>query len=155
MQIKLIQIENKFFLQDVLKVYKSAFANSNFSTLNKKDFEDFLNMGSKIYVLQVKKKIIAYLILLLNKNLGEILSIGVLKNYQNNNYGKYLIKGVFKSNLNLMKINLEVAATNYKAINFYQSLGFDIAGFRKQYYLIKKSIGKGERVDALILEMSL
>ena len=62
MQIKLIQIENKFFLQDVLKVYKSAFANSNFSTLNKKDFEDFLNMGSKIYVLQVKKKIIAYLI---------------------------------------------------------------------------------------------
>ena len=155
MQIKLIQIENEKFLQDVLKVYKSAFANSNFSILNKKDFEDFLNMGSKIYVLQVKKKIIAYLILLLNKNLGEILSIGVLKNYQNNNYGKYLIKGVLKSNLNLMKINLEVAVTNYKAINFYQSLGFDIAGFRKQYYLIKKGIDKGERVDALILEMSL
>jgi len=155
MQIKLIQIENENFLQDVLKVYKSAFANSNFRILDKKDFKDFINMGSKIYVLQLKKKIIAYLILLLNKNLGEILSIGVHKNYQNNNYGKYLIKGVLKKNLSLMKINLEVSATNYKAINFYKSLGFNNVGLRKKYYLIKKGIDKGKRVDALILEMSL
>jgi len=155
MQIKLIHNENKKFMRDVLKVYKSAFVNSNFSILNKKDFEDYFNIGSKIYVLQIKKEIIAYLILLLNKNLGEIASIGVHENYQNNNYGKYLIKGVLEKNLNLIKINLEVAVTNYKAINFYKTLGFNNVGLRKQYYLIKKGKDKGERVDALILEMLL
>ena len=56
-----------------------------------------------------------------------------------------------KKHKNIIKISLEVAATN-TAISFYLSMGFYKTGLRKNYYLIRKGVNKGSKVDAIILE---
>ena len=57
-----------------------------------------------------------------------------------------------KKHKNIIKISLEVAATNTAAISFYLSMGFYKTGLRKNYYLIRKGVNKGSKVDAIILE---
>ena len=75
----------------------------------------------------------------------EIIKIGVIKSYQRNGYGSYLIKELKK--LDIKKIFLEVSTENVKAINFYFKNGFKEIGLRKRYYKSKNGI----KVDALRL----
>ena len=75
----------------------------------------------------------------------EIIKIGIIKSYQRNGYGSYLIKELKK--LNIKKIFLEVSIENVQAINFYLKNGFQEIGLRKRYYKSKDDI----QVDALRL----
>ena len=75
----------------------------------------------------------------------EIIKIGVIKSYQRNGYGSYLIKELKK--LDIKKIFLEVSSENVHAINFYLKNGFQEIGLRKRYYKSKNDI----KVDALRL----
>ncbi|MDC0456553.1 GNAT family N-acetyltransferase [Alphaproteobacteria bacterium] len=75
----------------------------------------------------------------------EIIKIGIIKSYQRNGYGSYLIKELKK--LDIKKIFLEVSMENIKAINFYFKNGFKEIGLRKRYYKSKNDI----KVDALRL----
>ena len=68
-------------------------------------------------------------------------------------YGKNLIKNFVIENENITKLNLEVARSNYKAISFYKAIGFNYVGIRKKYYLIRRGLNKGKKIDAFILEM--
>ena len=78
----------------------------------------------------------------------EIIKIGVIKSYQRNGYGSFLIKELKK--LNIKKIFLEVSTENVKAINFYLKNGFKEIGLRKRYYKSKSGI----KVDALRLSFT-
>ena len=139
-------------IKNIHEVYLSAFSSSHFQTLKRKDFEDFYRMDAKIFMLYIKKYLIGYAIFLINGDMAEILSIGIKKKYQKNGYGKILIIEFLKKHKNIIKISLEVAATNTAAISFYLSMGFYKTGLRKNYYLIRKGVNKGSKVDAIILE---
>ena len=139
-------------LEKVYHIYLSAFSDSNFQILNKQDFEDFYRMGTKIYVLMQNDIYIAYVVVMINGEILEIISIGVNKSFQKHGYGKYLLDNLIKINKNSCKIYLEVSRTNNNAISFYKSYGFSLTGVRKQYYIIRKGVNKGEKVDALLYE---
>ena len=155
MRIELLSKYNSQLIEKVYETYNSAFSYNVFQTLKKKDFLDFFNMGSKIYLLYEHNNIIAYAIFLIGKNVAEIISIGVDESYQGMGYGKNLIKHFVINNKNITKLNLEVAQSNFKAVSFYQAIGFNNVGIRKKYYLIRRGLNKGKKIDALILEMNI
>ena len=78
----------------------------------------------------------------------EIIKMGVIKSYQRNGYGSYLIKEL--KTLDIKKIFLEVSSENVHAINFYIKNRFQEIGLRKMYYKSKDGIS----VDALRLSFT-
>ena len=66
----------------------------------------------------------------------DIVSIGILKKFRNQGYGKILFEHVFEfaKNKGINSIFLEVATQNLPAIALYERLGFKQIGLRKRYY---------------------
>ena len=152
MKIELLSKYNILFIEEVHNIYTSAFSENVFRIWDIKDFIDIYNMGCKFYLLYEKNNIIGYSLFLIESNVGEIISIGVKETCQSMGYGGHLIRNFIKTNENITKLNLEVAKSNYRAISFYQSIGFYHVGTRKNYYLVKRGLNKGKKIDALILE---
>ena len=126
--LKLIAIENTLF-------EKSTLIN---------EFQNFTNnISIKIWKL-VTTKIIGFVHFYHVKNEVEIISIGILKEYQQKGYGSIIIKEIKK--LKPKKIFLEVSVENTHAINFYLKNGFKKIGIRKGYYNRTE-----HRIDALRL----
>ena len=102
------------------------------------------NKNFKFIKLVLKKKIIGFLQFSLNKRECDIISIGILKKFQNMGYGQLLVEHL--KSLNLKKIFVEVSVNNENAIMFYQKLNFFKIGLRKNYYKKQKS-------DAILLKL--
>ena len=77
------------------------------------------------------KEKIGYVIILDNSESYEIMKIGTLEKYRKKGVGKILLDHISSYGKN---IYLEVRETNYSAISFYCSNGFEIIGKRKHYY---------------------
>ena len=102
------------------------------------------NKNFKFIKLVLEKKIIGFLQFSLNKSECDIISIGILKKFQNMGYGQLLVEHL--KSLNLKKIFVEVSVNNENAIMFYQKLNFFKIGLRKNYYKKQKS-------DAILLKL--
>ena len=125
---KLIAIENSLFEKSIL--------------INElQNFTD--NISVKMWKLETTK-IIGFVYFYHVKNEVEIISIGILKDYQQKGYGSVIIREIKK--LNPKKIFIEVSVENTHAINFYLKNGFKKIGIRKAYYKENK-----KRIDAIRL----
>ena len=101
--------------------------------------QTLLNKNFKFIKLTSDKQIIGFLQFSWNKTDCDIISIGVIKKFQNKNYGKQLVE--YLKYLNFKNIYVEVSANNKKALMFYQRLKFQKIGLRKNYYKREKSDG--------------
>ena len=101
--------------------------------------QTLLNKNFKFIKLTSDKQIIGFLQFSWNKTDCDIISIGVIKKFQNKNYGKQLVE--YLKYLNFKNIYVEVSAKNKKALMFYQRLKFQKIGLRKNYYKKEKSDG--------------
>ena len=101
--------------------------------------QTLLNKNFKFIKLTSDKQIIGFLQFSWNKTDCDIISIGVIKKFQNMNYGKQLVE--YLKYLNFKNIYVEVSANNKKALMFYQKLKFQKIGLRKNYYKKEKSDG--------------
>ena len=106
--------------------------------------QTLLNKNFKFIKLTSDKQIIGFLQFSWNKTDCDIISIGVIKKFQNKNYGKQLVE--YLKYLNFKNIYVEVSANNKKALMFYQRLKFQKIGLRKNYY-------KRERSDGILLKL--
>ena len=79
------------------------------------------NISVKLWKL-VMTEIIGFVYFYHVKGEVEIISIGILKEYQRKGYGSIIIREIKK--LKLTKIFLEVSVENTNAINFYLKNGF-------------------------------
>ncbi len=70
------------------------------------------------------------------ENEAEIYNIGIRKKYRRMNFGNLLLKTLLKIShqKDIKKIWLEVRISNKRAIGFYKSNGFKIAGKRRDLY---------------------
>ena len=84
---------------------------------------------------------------------AEILSIGVLKDWQRKGIGKRLVEGVARAaqRAEAKKLFLEVAADNDGAMELYRSAGFLGIGLRRGYYAREGQ----PAVDAVTLALKL
>ncbi len=84
---------------------------------------------------------------------AEILSIGVLDEYQGRGLGKIMMQGLLRAAkiAQAEKLFLEVAEDNRAARRLYNGFQFKKVGERQDYY----SRSNGEKVDALVLSRTL
>ena len=101
--------------------------------------QTLLNKNFKFIKLISDRQIIGFLQFSWNETDCDIISIGVIKKFQNKNYGKQLVE--YLKYLNFKNIYVEVSAKNKKALMFYQRLKFQKIGLRKNYYKKEKSDG--------------
>ena len=128
----------------ILQIEQNLFKN----TMIKKELNNFFSQSSfRIWKIE-EDKITGYMSFYQVMDEVEIIKIGIIKSYQRNGYGSFLIKELKK--LNMKKIFLEVSTENVKAINFYLKNGFKEIGLRKRYYTSKSGI----KVDALRLSFT-
>ena len=128
----------------ILQIEQNLFKN----TMIKKELNNFFSQSSfRIWKIE-EDKIRGYMSFYQVMDEVEIIKIGIIKSYQRNGYGSFLIKELKK--LNIKKIFLEVSTENVKAINFYLKNGFKEIGLRKRYYKSKSGI----KVDALRLSFT-
>ena len=128
----------------ILQIEQNLFKN----TMIKKELNNFFSQSSfRIWKIE-EDKITGYMSFYQVMDEVEIIKIGIIKSYQRNGYGSFLIKELKK--LNMKKIFLEVSTENVKAINFYLKNGFKEIGLRKRYYKSKSGI----KVDALRLSFT-
>lgn len=86
---------------------------------------------------------------------AEVLSVGVVPQWQRRGVGSILIEGLARAvkRADAKRLFLEVAADNQAAFELYRGLGFTAVGMRKGYY---DRAGSGQAAqDALVLALPL
>ena len=111
------------------------------------NFKSSLNAGNSSIVLKDKKNILGYAFFSVIGADSHLLNITVSKDFQGRGYGKKILdKVLFQSKvLGATVIFLEVRVSNYKAIGFYEKLGFKRDAVRYNYY------DGSPREDALLM----
>ena len=131
-------------VEDLSKINKLE----NQLNLNKTNLNSFKqtlsNENFKFIKLVLEYEIIGFLQFSFNKSDCDIISIGVIKEFQKMGYGKQLVE--YLKSFNFKNIFVEVSVTNVNAIMFYHSLNFLKIGLRKNYY-------KKQRSDAILLKL--
>ncbi|MEM2178692.1 MAG: ribosomal protein S18-alanine N-acetyltransferase [Candidatus Methanomethylicaceae archaeon] len=87
-------------------------------------------------IAKINDHIVGYIIGIIEKNIGTIVSIAVKKDYRKKGIGKKLLDSIieyFKSR-NVSLVNLQVRIDNYEAISFYEKNGFKKIKVLKNYY---------------------
>lgn len=101
-------------------------------------FENILKQkGYHVFGIQThSKKLIGYIFIYYNQDYLELINIIVEKQMQRQGYGKLLLNTALRLAVKkgILKIILEVRATNHAAIAFYKSFGFIQIGTREKYY---------------------
>lgn len=84
---------------------------------------------------------------------AEVLSVGVIKDWQRKGIGRQLVQGVARAvqRAEARSLFLEVAADNHAAMELYSRMGFLGTGLRRGYY----DRPGGEAVDAVTLALRL
>ena len=118
-----------------------------------KHFQSSLNMGYRGFKVIINQSnntpiLVGFILFMTVLNEAHLLNLAVHPKFQGLGYGKVLLK-MMKTILiaeNSQRIFLEVRASNYKAMQFYQSEGFEYISKRKNYYPMKNG-----REDAQIM----
>jgi [ribosomal protein S18]-alanine N-acetyltransferase len=84
---------------------------------------------------------------------AEIISIGVIKDWQRHGLGRRMVEGLARAieRAEAKRLFLEVAADNDAAMGLYLGLGFTATGLRRGYYERKQ----GPAADALTLALTI
>lgn len=113
--------------------YLGSLLNQNFSKLY--NLEKILEQDySHIYGYYKEDKLLAFLHIEKSYDEIDIINIVVKEEHQHKKIGTKLLDYLFKCYDDVIKYNLEVRATNFKAINLYKKFDFIIANTRKGYY---------------------
>lgn len=121
-----------------------------------KSIEDMLAHPASTSLIAVTgdpKLIIGFIIGQLAADEAEILSIGVVREWQRFGVGRMLLEGLIRASRRgeAKRLFLEVAEDNEAAAKLYARLGFKEFGRRKAYY----RRGDGTAADALTLALAL
>ena len=95
---------------------------------------EFLKQHTEIYVYIKDELLIAYLIIWIIKNEGEIVSLAVDKGRRNQGVASALLNHVFRIHDNIGEWYLEVAADNVPAMALYERYNFRKMRVIKNYY---------------------
>ena len=111
-------------------------------------FEALLTtFGTKGVYIKVAKKSVGFILYRQAFDDAEIITICVLPEYQNKDYGNLLLKEMLKKLNKPGKCFLEVSEFNKDAIQLYKKNGFKISHVRKNYY--------GENKDAYMMMLEV
>ena len=105
-------------------------------------FEDALRSGWHARVLretdQPDASVLGYFVAMTAGDDEELLTITVAPEYESRGYGRLLLDRLLTEATarGAVRLFLEVRQSNRRAISFYRSAGFTMAGMRKNYYAI-------------------
>ena len=132
--------------KDDLAAIKKVELRCGLSSWDKDDYELFLKPAYGVLVVgECKGKVVAFISarLITKPDMArhsagstelEICNIGVVPKLRRQDIGKRLAEFLIRSSPRPLSIFLEVRESNFKAIRFYEKLGFEIAAKRKGYY---------------------
>lgn len=121
-------------LKDSKEFYAlGSLLNQNFNKLY--NLETILEQDySHIYGYYKEDKLVAFLHIEKSYDEIDIINIVVKEEYQEQKIGTKLLNYLFKTFKEVIKYNLEVRASNLKAINLYKKFDFIIVSTRRKYY---------------------
>lgn len=120
--------------KEVLEIDREAFNPKNPSF----DMYVYLTYGSDIFVADIGKKIVGYVVTMdLDRFRGKIVSIAVKKEFRGSGIGEYLMKRAIErlKEKGKKEISLEVRVSNKIAQKLYEKLGFKIVETIPSYYM--------------------
>ncbi|MEG9194344.1 MAG: ribosomal protein S18-alanine N-acetyltransferase [Candidatus Methanoglobus sp.] len=132
MQVIIREYSMKDF-KDVLEIDREAFNPRNPSF----DMYVYLTYGSDIFVADLGKKIVGYVVTMdVDPLRGKIISIAVRKEFRGSGIGEYLMKRAIERlrEKGKKEIALEVRVSNKIAQKLYEKLGFKITETIPNYY---------------------
>lgn len=112
--------------------------NSLFESWSEKIYEESLkNKSYNILVAKLGNKTVGFISMYCAVDEGYICNIAVEKSHRKQGIGTSLISEIitYSQNKNLKFLTLEVRESNIEAIKFYEKLGFEKFGIRKNFYL--------------------
>ncbi|MEM0303449.1 MAG: ribosomal protein S18-alanine N-acetyltransferase [Archaeoglobaceae archaeon] len=132
MQVVVREYTTKDF-NEVLEIDREAFNPRNPSF----DMYIYLTYGSDIFVADIGKKIVGYVVTMeLDKLRGKIISLAVKKEFRGSGIGEYLMRRAIERlrEKGKKEIALEVRVSNKIAQKLYEKLGFKIVETIPNYY---------------------
>lgn len=128
--IQIIRLNNNYFYQ-LKKLHQQCLADIQYSdkTYYKFVSNDYFSYGA----INARNNLLGFIIMMGIHNEGDIISICVAGQHRKCGIASRLLKYCIK-HLQLTKVFLEVAVTNYSAISFYNKHGFIIISTRKNYF---------------------
>lgn len=127
-------------------------------------FRDALHHGWPARVLRddarIDKPVLGYFVAMVAGDDEELLTITVAPEYVGQGYGRQLLETLLNDAhaRGAQRLLLEVRQSNHRAIRLYESVGFTIAGMRKNYYAIPADPTQGRtagREDAVLMACAL
>lgn len=112
--------------------------NSLFESWSEKIYEESLkNKNYNILVAKLGSKIVGFISMYCAVDEGYICNIAVEKSHRKQGIGTSLISEIitYSQNKNLKFLTLEVRESNTETVKFYEKLGFEKLGVRKNFYL--------------------
>lgn len=111
-------------------------------------FEDALTHHRRTVVLENDGRIAAWAVLMPVVDETELLILGTAKAAQRKGFATALMRHEVDCARadGMVRMHLEVRASNAPAIGLYEKLGFERVGLRKGYYLVD-----GQREDAVLM----
>ena len=112
--------------------------NSLFESWSEKIYEESLkNKNYNILVAKLGSKIVGFISMYCAVDEGYICNIAVEKSHRKQGIGTSLISEIitYSQNKNLKFLTLEVRESSTETVKFYEKLGFDKLGVRKNFYL--------------------
>ena len=99
-------------------------------------FKDCIRVGYDCWLAEMEETIVAHAVISVAAGESHILNLSVTENQQGKGIGKQFIKFLLNiaRNKRAEIMMLEVRPSNVRAINCYNSAGFNEIGYRKDYY---------------------
>jgi len=123
-------------LPDVLAIEKLSFSNPWHETTFRGEIQNDIVSSPLVAVHKTGGKVIAYLIYWKISDEAQINNIAVHPDYRRLRIAETLLRdilGALKDD-GVIFVSLEVRPSNHPARVLYEKLGFQIMGFRKEYY---------------------
>lgn len=124
-------------LKEVLLIEKESFSDAWTRKHYLYELND--NPFSVLYVIEKKEEIIGYIAFMITFHVGQLSKIAINKKYRHQNYATLLMEKMIEHLLKIHNevvetISLEVRASNYQAIKFYEKHNFEIILRKEKYY---------------------
>lgn len=116
------------------------------------DFADALKFNRRAVVLETDEGIVAWAVLMPVLDETELLILGTAPQAQRRGHATALLRHELAAAKaeGIVRVHLEVRASNVPAIALYEKLGFARVGLRRGYYLVA-----GVREDAVLMSLEL
>ncbi len=100
------------------------------------NFSDALESGYLCYVEECDGKLCGYAVLMMGSDDAELLNIAVSGSHQRKGVGRRMLDALMQlaSARGMLRVLLEVRASNLPAIALYRLAGFREIGVRREYY---------------------